>query len=39
VPSWVPFTAEAGADAALDLFAFGDAPIFEALRTHRVAVA
>jgi gentisate 1,2-dioxygenase len=35
VPSWVPFAARAGADAALDLFRFGDAPIFEALHAHR----
>lgn len=44
VPSWLPFTAKAAAaqaesDApALDLFRFSDAPIFEALRTHRVQV-
>ncbi|MFI6585977.1 cupin domain-containing protein [Embleya sp. NPDC050493] len=41
VPSWTPFSArsEAGTtdsdSGALDLFRFGDAPIFEALRLHR----
>ncbi|MFE2947308.1 cupin domain-containing protein [Embleya sp. NPDC059267] len=41
VPSWTPFSArsEAGVtdsdSGALDLFRFGDAPIFEALRLHR----
>jgi gentisate 1,2-dioxygenase len=38
VPSWVPFTAEASDKAALDLFRFGDAPIFEALHAHRTHV-
>jgi gentisate 1,2-dioxygenase len=40
VPSWVPMSAqaEADADAALDLFRFGDAPIFEALHAHRFQV-
>jgi gentisate 1,2-dioxygenase len=38
VPSWVPFSAQAEGDAALDLFRFGDAPIFEALHAHRVQV-
>jgi gentisate 1,2-dioxygenase len=38
VPSWVPFAAQADAGAALDLFRFGDAPIFEALHAHRVQV-
>ena len=42
VPSWQPFSArsEAGSDdsdsGALDLFRFGDAPVFEALGLHRV---
>jgi gentisate 1,2-dioxygenase len=36
VPSWAPCTIEADAGAGLDLFRFGDAPIFEALGTHRV---
>ena len=37
VPSWQPFHAQCGGDAAsLDLFRFGDAPIFEALHTHRI---
>ncbi|WHZ09654.1 MAG: Gentisate 1,2-dioxygenase [Burkholderiaceae bacterium] len=38
VPSWLPFSAQAasGSDArGLDLFRFSDAPIFEALGTHR----
>jgi gentisate 1,2-dioxygenase len=38
VPSWVPFTATASDAANLDLFRFGDAPIFEALHAHRVLV-
>ncbi len=38
VPSWLPFTAKAADATHLDLFRFGDAPIFEALRTHRVQV-
>ncbi|HTT12417.1 MAG TPA: cupin domain-containing protein [Burkholderiaceae bacterium] len=41
VPSWVPFTARADGErsASLDLFRFGDAPIFEALHADRVQVA
>jgi gentisate 1,2-dioxygenase len=35
VPSWVPFFAEASEATHLDLFRFGDAPIFEALHAHR----
>jgi gentisate 1,2-dioxygenase len=38
VPSWTPFTAQAAATAQLDLFRFGDAPIFEALHAQRVKV-
>lgn len=38
VPSWVPCSARADGGAALDLFRFGDAPIFEALHTHRLHV-
>ena len=38
VPSWQPFSARAGAGGALDLFRFGDAPIFEALHAHRAEV-
>lgn len=38
VPSWVPFSAEAENAGALDMFRFGDAPIFEALHAHRVQV-
>lgn len=38
VPSWVPFSVQAEGDTALDLFRFGDAPIFEALHAHRVQV-
>ena len=38
VPSWLPFSAQADAGAALDLFRFSDAPIFEALRVDRVHV-
>jgi len=38
VPSWVPFTAKASNASNLDLFRFGDAPIFEALHAHRVQV-
>ncbi len=38
VPSWQPFSAQAGAGSALDLFRFGDAPIFEALHAHRAEV-
>jgi gentisate 1,2-dioxygenase len=36
VPSWVPFAAQAEGSTALDLFRFGDAPIFEALNAWRV---
>ena len=35
VPSWQPFSAQASGGSALDLFRFGDAPIFEALHAHR----
>ena len=35
VPSWVPFTAKAADTEDLDLFRFGDAPIFEALGADR----
>ncbi len=39
VPSWLPFSAQAtAAGASLDLFRFGDAPIFEALNQMRVDV-
>ena len=39
VPSWQPFSMAADAGSAgLDLFRFGDAPIFEALHAHRVQV-
>jgi gentisate 1,2-dioxygenase len=38
VPSWVPFTVAASGAAFLDLFRFGDAPIFEALHAHRVQI-
>ena len=38
VPSWAPFTAQTGTTAALDLFRFGDAPIFEALHAQKVQV-
>jgi gentisate 1,2-dioxygenase len=38
VPSWAPFTAQAAATANLDLFRFGDAPIFEALHAQRVKI-
>jgi gentisate 1,2-dioxygenase len=37
VPSWVPFSAQAGSAAHLDLFRFGDAPIFEALHASRIS--
>jgi gentisate 1,2-dioxygenase len=39
VPSWAPFAAQADGAAHLDLFRFGDAPIFEALHAHRIEVA
>lgn len=35
VPSWVSFKAQAVKDQGLDLFRFGDAPIFEALHAYR----
>ena len=38
VPSWVPFAATASDASNLDLFRFGDAPIFEALHAHRVQI-
>jgi gentisate 1,2-dioxygenase len=39
VPSWVPFSAQAAAGGkTLDLFRFGDAPVFEALNQMRVDV-
>ena len=38
VPSWLPFSAKCDAGAALDLFRFSDAPIFEALGAYRVQV-
>lgn len=37
VPSWVPFRASCDQDlVSLDLFRFGDAPVFETLRQHRL---
>jgi gentisate 1,2-dioxygenase len=38
VPSWAPFAAQAATTANLDLFRFGDAPIFEALHAQRVKI-
>ncbi len=38
VPSWMPFAAKATGASNLDLFRFGDAPIFEALHAHRVQI-
>ena len=38
VPSWVPFAVQAAGASKLDLFRFGDAPIFEALHAHRVQI-
>ena len=38
VPSWVRFVAQASDESNLDLFRFGDAPIFEALHAHRVQI-
>ncbi|MBB3178302.1 cupin domain-containing protein [Variovorax sp. Sphag1AA] len=39
VPSWASFTARASRDVpSLDLFRFGDAPIFEALHAHRIQI-
>lgn len=38
LPSWVPFQATADGAGHLDLFRFGDAPIFEALHAHRTDV-
>jgi gentisate 1,2-dioxygenase len=39
LPSWAPFSVQAGAAANLDLFRFSDTPIFEALHAHRSEVA
>lgn len=38
VPSWQPFSITAEDGSGLDLFRFGDAPIFEALHAHREQV-
>jgi gentisate 1,2-dioxygenase len=38
VPSWAPFSVQASGATDLDLFRFSDAPIFEALYTHRAEV-
>ncbi len=38
VPSWQPFSAQAEAGQAMDLFRFSDAPIFEALHAHRAHI-
>lgn len=38
VPSWVPLTVKAAGVTNLDLFRFGDAPIFEALHAHRTQI-
>jgi gentisate 1,2-dioxygenase len=38
MPSWVPLCIQADADTHLDLFRFGDAPIFEAIHAHRLQV-
>jgi gentisate 1,2-dioxygenase len=38
VPSWQPLRLQADGDAALDLFRFSDAPIFEALHAQHVQV-
>ncbi|MBO9647623.1 MAG: cupin domain-containing protein [Variovorax sp.] len=39
VPSWASFTVRASRDVpSLDLFRFGDAPIFEALHAHRIQI-
>jgi gentisate 1,2-dioxygenase len=38
VPSWAPYSAQADGVADLDLFRFGDAPIFEALHVSRADV-
>jgi gentisate 1,2-dioxygenase len=38
VPSWLPFATKASDASNLDLFRFGDAPIFEALHAHRVQI-
>lgn len=35
VPSWQPLSWRADTD--LDLFTFGDAPVYQALRLHRTA--
>ena len=38
VPSWAPYSTQADGAADLDLFRFGDAPIFEALHVSRADV-
>ena len=38
VPSWIAFAARAADASNLDLFRFGDAPIFEAFHTHRAQI-
>ncbi len=38
VPSWQPFSAQAEAGQAMDLFRFSDAPILEALHAHRAHI-
>jgi gentisate 1,2-dioxygenase len=38
VPSWAPFVVKASPTSQLDLFRFGDAPIFEAIHAHRVQI-
>lgn len=38
MPSWVPLCLQADAATDLDLFRFGDAPIFEAIHAHRMQV-
>ena len=39
VPSWTPWSIEAGDDAEFDLFAFSDAPIVERLHFARTYIA
>jgi gentisate 1,2-dioxygenase len=45
VPSWTPFSAKSEAEktdsdsGALDLFRFGDAPVFEALQLNRMEIS
>ena len=45
VPSWTPFSAKSEAgktdsdSGALDLFRFGDAPVFEALQLNRMEIS